>query len=283
MDNVTFELLRSGKKKSSPTQAETGIRSGTTILEEFDRILAKKNIAFPSILPLIEKTDMYSDSKFKREKPFKDIDDDLNLIRQEERVRNPPPEIYIYKEIKEDLFPLRKTSNPRISPEPARVLTLSERLEITQAGRALLGLSETLDDFIALNPFVHTTTQDSRVVKIALGIVNNPAYVSGEVADMFKGRVLYNPHPETAAGLRYDKTAGQRLALAISGTSSFMGIDYLDAIGLKREREAMNNLKEQVDRVNLCYMQVWETIRTGVVRDAYIGNVGSGLAKKSSK
>jgi len=143
----------------------------------------------------------------------------------------------------------------------------------------------------SLSPFRYSSTQDSRVESIALGIVQDPTFIDLE-ARAINPYVSAEPNasPQRLAEARYDTVIVDALPNRMASLSWTRGLEYIRGLDHTGELEhsgrliytkslqadtpeSIHSVSEQIDRVDFCPAQIRGTIETGKVRDAYVDGV----------
>jgi len=152
--------------------------------------------------------------------------------------------------------------------------TLSEPIGYSQ--RLSKPSHESVDDVLAglrleLRPFLYNLVQDSRVVDIAMKIVQNPRFVDIEAR---KIAPITISNPESIAANRYEHVVAGALADAMSDSAFCLGLSFISARSPKsRTIDSIEAVREQINKVDFCPAQIRGIIAHGRVRDAYIASV----------
>ena len=139
-----------------------------------------------------------------------------------------------------------------------------------------------------LNPFKYMASQIRMVRQAALTLLEDDNYIEREAAAVAGkvlaargrfGRVLgpkYTIDETTAAAeLRFNARVAPTFGSMIASKASRTGIEYLDFFESDLgARDSIAAVKEQVDRVDLCQLQVYNTLMDSCVRGAYVSKVG---------
>ncbi len=138
-----------------------------------------------------------------------------------------------------------------------------------------------------LNPFDFCSAQGSLALGISLSAVQDQYFVDREsmaVAEeilrrrflrIFRRRYTVD-QVRAAAEARFDKRVAPTIACtmaAVSTSNAMYALSFMEPNLTVREN--LENAGNQIDRVDLCQMQIYNTIKTGRVRRAYVDCVAA--------
>ncbi len=126
---------------------------------------------------------------------------------------------------------------------------------------------------IAQSPYRFTSVQDARVASAAMALVTNPAFAESEAIALTRSNPLSEDFYEAALN-RYARKVVPALSALTSYNATNLGIEAVVERQPKiRQRDALEEARRQVDKVNFCEKQVRETLGSANLQFAYANAV----------
>jgi len=137
-------------------------------------------------------------------------------------------------------------------------------------------IARLMRDIRELQSFLYSSTQDSRVVEIALEIVQNPVFIDLESRAVAQSLRNSLNSPAVVAGRRYDAQVAPAIVDAMSGFAGILGMAYMEREAPRaKPLDSIVAVRAQINTVNYCPAQVRGIIERGRVKDAYVNGVAA--------